>query len=154
MQNDCSGPRISHDALVLGSGESINQTSITANSLASEMAIQSEIPSESVALEPYCLAPAHHSESLDSFPEQVAQIFKASQRPSSTKLYESRWAIFELWYQQNKVVISEPTISNIADFFIHLLTIKNQKPATIADYRTAIAVYLGHFGQEVTKAYI
>ena len=25
---------------------------------------------------------------------------------------------FELWYQQNKVVISEPTVSNIPDFLI------------------------------------
>ena len=50
MQNDCSGPLVAHDALALGSGESFNQTSITATSLVSETAIQSEIPSESVAL--------------------------------------------------------------------------------------------------------
>ena len=48
---------VAHDALVLGSGESINQTSITVTSLVSETAIQSEIPSESVALAPSCLAP-------------------------------------------------------------------------------------------------
>ena len=57
MQNDCSGPWVAHDVLVLGSGESINHTSITATSLVSETAIQSEIPSESVALAPSCLAP-------------------------------------------------------------------------------------------------
>ena len=34
-----------------------NQTSITATSLVSETAIQSEIPSESVALVPSCLTP-------------------------------------------------------------------------------------------------
>ena len=28
---------------------------------------------------------------------------------------------FELWYQQNKVAISEPTVSNVPDFLIHLL---------------------------------
>ena len=57
MQNDCSGPLVAHDALALGSGESFNQTSFTATSLVSETAIQSEIPSESVALAPSCLAP-------------------------------------------------------------------------------------------------
>ena len=57
VQNDCSGPLVAHDALVLGSGESINQTSITATSLVSETAIQSEIPLESVALVPACLTP-------------------------------------------------------------------------------------------------
>ena len=57
MQNHCSGPLVAHDVLGLGSGESINQTSITATSLISETAIQSEIPSKSVALAPSCLAP-------------------------------------------------------------------------------------------------
>ena len=57
VQNNCSGPLVAHDVLTLGSGESIKQTSITATSLVSETAIQSEIPSESVALVPSCLAP-------------------------------------------------------------------------------------------------
>ena len=37
VQNDSSGPRVAHDALVLGSSESIHQTSITASSLASSV---------------------------------------------------------------------------------------------------------------------
>ena len=57
VQKECSGARMAHDALVFGSGESINQTSFTATSLVSERAIQSEIPSESVALAPSCLTP-------------------------------------------------------------------------------------------------
>ena len=58
---------------------------------------------------------------------------------------------FELWYQQEKVVISEPTISNI-EFLIHLLTIKNLQLATIDGYTTAAADHLGHCGQEVNKS--
>ena len=143
-----------HDALVLGSGESVNQTSIAATSLASSVktTIQSQIPSESVVSESSCLAPGHHSESLESFSEQVAERIKAPQRPSSRRLYESRWSIFELWCQQSQVVSSEPTISKIADFLNYLFTVKNLKPATIAGYRTAIADHLGHFGQEVSKS--
>ena len=151
VQNDCSGPRVAHDALVLGSSESINQTSITASSLASSVktTIQSQIPSESVLSESSCLAPRHHSESLESFSEQVAERIKAPQRPSSRRLYESRWSIFELWCQQNQVVSLEPTLSKIADFLNHLFTVKNLKPATIAGYRTAIA---DHLGQEMSKS--
>ena len=154
VQNDCSGPSFAHDALVLGSSESIHQTSITASSLASSVktTIQSQIPSESVVSESSCLAPRHHSESLESFSEQVADRIKAPQRPSSRRLYESRWSIFELWCQQNQVVSSEPTISKIADFLNHLFTVKNLKPATIAGYKTAIADHLGHLGQEVSKS--
>ena len=154
VQNDSSSTRVAHDALVLGSGESVNQTSIAATSLASSVktTIQSQIPSEPVVSESSCLAPGHHSESLESFSEQVAERIKAPQRPSSRRLYESRWSIFELWCQQSQVVSSEPTISKIADFLNYLFTVKNLKPATIAGYRTAIADHLGHFGQEVSKS--
>ena len=67
--------RLAQDALVWGSGKSVNQTSIITTSLASsiETTVQSEIPSESVVSEPSCLAPRHHSESLESFSEQVAE---------------------------------------------------------------------------------
>ena len=114
--------------------------------------VQSEVPSESHVSESVCLAPRHHSESLESFSEQVADRIKAPQRPSSRRLYESKWSIFELWCQQNKVVSAEPSISDIAEFLNHLFTVKNLKPATIAGYRTAIADHLGPFGQEVGRS--
>ena len=59
---------------------------------------------------------------------------------------------FELWCQQNKVVSTEPSISDIAEFLNHLFTVKNLKPATIAGYRTAISDHLGPFGLEVGKS--
>ena len=53
--------------LVLGSCESVNQTPITTISLSSSVktTVQSEVPSESHVSESACLAPRHHSESLD-----------------------------------------------------------------------------------------
>ena len=71
VQNDSSSTRVAHDALVLGSGESVNQNSIATTSLASSVktTIQSQIPSESVVPESSCLAPGHHSESLEPFSE-------------------------------------------------------------------------------------
>ena len=154
VQNDSSSTREAQDALVLGSSQSVNQASITTASLASstKTTFQSQVPSESHVSESACLAPGHHSESLESFSEQVAHSIKALQRPSSRRLYESRWSIFELWCQQNKVVSAKPSISDIAEFFNHLFTVKNLKPATIAGYRTAIADHLGPFGQEVGKS--
>ena len=150
VQDDSSSTRVVQNALVLGSSE----TPITTTSLASyvKTTVQSEVPSESHVSESVCLAPRHHSELLESFSEQVADRIKAPQRPSSRRLYESMWSIFELWCQQNKVVSTEPSISDIAEFLNHLFTVKNLKPATIAGYRTAIADHLGPFGQEVGKS--
>ena len=154
VQDDSSSTRVAQNALVLGSSESVNQNPITTTSLASSVRtnIQSEVPSESHVSESACLAPRHHSESLESFSEQVADRIKAPQRSSSRRLYESGCSIFELWCQQNKVVSAEHSISDIAEFLNHLFTIKNFKPATIAGYRTTIADHLGLFGQEVGKS--
>ena len=118
VQNDSSSTRVAQNALVLGSSQSVNQAPITTSSLASsaKTKFQSEVTSESHVSESSCLAPGHHSESLESFSEQVADRIKAPQRPSSRRLYESRWAIFELWCQQNKVVSAGPSISDIAEF--------------------------------------
>ena len=79
VQNGCSGPRLAQNALVWGSSESVNKTSITATSLASS--VKSEKPF--CLSEPSCLATRHHSESLKSFSEQVAERIKAPERPSS-----------------------------------------------------------------------
>ena len=154
VQNDSSSTRVAQNALVLGSSQSVNQAPIATASLASsaKTTFQSEVPSESHVSESACLAPGHHSESLASFSEEVADRIKAPQRPSSRRLYESRWSIFELWCQQNKVVSAEPSISDIAEFLNHLFTVKNLKPATIAGYRIAIADHLGPFGQEVARS--
>ena len=126
VQNDSSSTRVAQNALVLGSSQSVNQAPITTASLASsaKTTFQSEVPSESHVAESACLAPGHHSESLASFSEEVADRIKAPQRPSSRRLYELMWAIFELWCQQNKVVSAEPSISDIAEFFNHLFTVK------------------------------
>ena len=51
------------------------------------------------------------------------------------------------------MVSSEPTITNISEFFSHLFIVKNLKPAVIAGYRTAIADHLGHFGWEVNQSF-
>ena len=60
---------------------------------------------------------------------------------------------FELWYPQNKVAISEPTVSNIPDFF-DPFTCKNLKPVTIVGFAAAIADHLPFclFVQELSKS--
>ena len=75
--------------------------------------------------------------------QSVAERIKAPQRVSSRKVYESRWAIFESWCQENQVDFHQPSLSSIADFLAYLFSEKNLKPTTIAGYRTAIADHLG-----------
>ena len=59
---------------------------------------------------------------------------------------------FELWYPQNKVAISEPTVSNIPDF--DPFSCKNLKPVTIIGFAAAIADHLHFLCRSWAKACI
>ena len=154
VQGHCDSTRVAGDALVLGSGGIVSQDSTEASSSAqsTEATFQSQIPQESGVSEPPCLVSGLLQEGQGRFSVEVADRIKAPQRESSRRVYDSRWAIFQKWAQENQVDVTKPTIPQIADFFNHLFTDKNLKPRTIAGYRTSIADGLGSAGQMVSQS--
>ena len=155
MSNDCSGPRVARDELVLGSHRPVHKTSTVSSTLgvASEATIQSKIPSKPSLSQSSCLASGLETKSPQKFSSTVAERIKAPQRFSSRRVYESRWSIFESWGKEKQVEFEQPSISTIADFLIHLFNEKNLKPTTIAGYRTAIADHLGPAGNDISHSF-
>ena len=154
VQGHCDSTRVAGDALVLGSGGIVSQDSTEASSSAqsTEATFQSQIPQKSGASEPPCVVSVLIQEGQGGFSVEVADRIKAPQRESSRRVYDSRWAIFQKWAQENQVDVTKPTIPQIADFFNHLFTDKNLKPRTIAGYRTSVADGLGSTGQMVSQS--
>ena len=155
MSNDCSGPRVARDELVLGSHRPVHKTSTVSSTLgvASEATIQSKIPSKPSLSQSSCLASGLETKSPQKFSSTVAERIKAPQRFSSRRVYESRWSIFESWGKEKQVEFEQPSISTIADFLIHLFNEKNLKPTTIAGNRTAIADHLGPAGNDISHSF-
>ena len=155
MSNDCGGPRVARDELVLGSHKPFHKTSTVSSTLgvASETTIQSKIPSKSSLSQPLCLASGLETKSPQKFSSTVAERIKAPQRFSSRRVYESRWSIFESWGKEKQVEFEQPSVSTIADFLTHLFNEKNLKPTTIAGYRTAIADHLGPAGTDISHSF-
>ena len=91
-------------------------------------------------------------EGQGGFSVEVADRIKEPQRESSRWVYDSRWAIFQKWAQENQVDVTKLTIPQIADFLNHLFTDNNLKPRTIAGYRTSVADGLGSAGQMVSQS--
>ena len=151
VQNAGGSTRLARDELVLGSHRPVNKTPNATTSLAksSETTIQQQVSSQSFISQSSCLASGVLSNQIGQFSDQVEKRIKAPQRPSSRRVYESRWSIFENWCKENKVVCTSPTIADIAEFLNYLFVTKDLKPSTIAGYRTAIADKLGSFGQLV-----
>ena len=154
MQGHCDSTRVARDALVLGSGGIVSQDSTEASSSAQspKATLQSQIPQESGVSESPCMVSGLLQEGQGGFSVEVADRIKAPQRESSRRVYDSRWAIFQKWAQENQVDVAKPTIPQIADFLNYLFTDKNLKPRTIAGYRTSVADGLGSAGQMVSQS--
>ena len=155
MQDDSTGPRVARDAMVLGSGGSLDQGTPTAPSLeedTSETTTFQQVPQQHGVPESTCVASGFQESSSGRFSSEVAERIKAPLRESSRKVYQSRWAIYGQWCSQNKVDISSTTVPQVAEFLNYLFTVKNLKPATITGYRTAIADALGSQGEFISKS--
>ena len=154
MQDDSTGPRVARDAMVLGSGGSLDQGTPTAPSLedTSETTTFQQVPQQRGVPESTCVASGFQESNSGRFSSEVAERIKAPQRESSRKVYQSRWAIYGQWCSQNKVDITSTPVPQVAEFLNYLFTVKNLKPATITGYRTAIADALGSQGELISKS--
>ena len=153
-QDDCAGSRVARDALVLGSGGSLDQDTPTANSLedTTELTTFQQAPQQLGVPESTCVASRFQESNSGRFSSEMAERIKAPQRESSRKIYQSRWAIYGQWCSQNKVDITSTTVPQVAEFLNYLFTVKNLKPATVTGYRTAIADVLGSQGELISKS--
>ena len=73
--------------------------------------------------------------------QQELRILK---RRSTRAVYESKWAVFVRWCEENKVDFRSPSLNHIADFLFFLFQEKRLQPSTIDGYRTAIADKVGN----------
>ena len=119
MQGHCDSTRLARDALVLGSGGVVSQdsTEVSSSAQSSKANFQSPIPQESGVSETPCMVYGLLPEGQGGFSVELADRIKAPQRESSRRVYDSRWAIFQKWAQENQVDVTKPAIPQIADFF-------------------------------------
>ena len=154
MQDDCTDPRVVRDAMVLGSGGPLDQGTPTAPSLedTTQTTKFQQVPQQRGVPASTCVASGFQESNSGRFSFEVAERIKAPQRESSTKVYQSRWAIYGQWCSWNKVDITSAAVPQAAEFLNYLFTVTNLKPATITGYKTAIAEALGSQGELISKS--
>ena len=135
MQDDSTGPRVARDAMVLGSGGSLDQGTPTAPSMedTTETATLQQVPQQRGVPESTCVASGFQESNSGRFSSEVAERIKAPQRESSRKVYQSWWAIYGQWCSLNKVDITSTTLPQVAEF-LNYLTVHSQKPQTSYNY--------------------
>ena len=154
LHNDPGSPRMARDVMVLGADRASNSTTSKTPShrKSSKTATLKQISHKPRTSEPSCLAPKLKDKKSPGFSTEVESRIKAPQRPSSRKVYTSRWTLFSKWCDTNKVDIKKPSVAQIADFLLYLFKDKQLKPSTIAGYRIAIADGLGTYGSSISNS--
>ena len=80
-----------------------------------------QVSQQSPLLESSCLASGVSHEHSGRFSEEVVKRIKEPNRHSLRRIYESRWSIFGKWCEQSQVDISDPTLPDVANFYLLLL---------------------------------
>ena len=72
------------------------------------------------------------------FSDEVAVKIEAPQRLSTGAVYKSKWDVFVKFCRSNEVDFQSPSVTQIADFLLHLFQDRKLQPSTIEGFRTAI----------------
>ena len=152
-QNDLNCTRLAKHALVLGSSQSVGADSLCSTSTArsGDTTIQWTNAPGSQESEPSCMAPRASTIQEQGFSDEVAARIGAPQRLSTRAVYKSKWAIFVKWCRSHVVDFRSPSVTQIADFLLHLFQDRNLHPSTIEGYKTAIADIVGKEKFNISK---
>ena len=86
--------------------------------------------------------------STQGFSRAAAAVIARPQRASTLATYEHKWQKFSDWCNGRKINPLNINESQLADFLLHLFTIKKFAPRSIAVYRTAISATIKNLGGE------
>ena len=83
------------------------------------------------------------------FSGQVSRMVSSSVRPSTNKVYDTKWTIFAAWCEKRKVCASKASTPLVADFLAEKQTLA---PTSVEGYRTAISNTIKHVrGRDITS---
>ena len=85
------------------------------------------------------------------FSVQVAKMAAGCHKKSTTDAYQNRWKLYREWCGGQGIPPSNPSIINLADFFVYLYVSKKLSPSAIKGYRSMLISSLKHTGLEITN---
>ena len=77
--------------------------------------------------------------SKEGFSDEVSSAIMESIRPSTSRLYNAKWDVFQQWRIDNGIHLRHISIPDIANFLMYLRQEKKLKHGTLEGYRSAIA---------------
>ncbi len=81
------------------------------------------------------------------------RLAKGHQRGSTLKLYQSKWQIFSLWCEGRRTDPLKATVSQVADFLLHMFEEENRGPSALQGFRSAINSVWAYQGRSLNNSY-
>ena len=82
------------------------------------------------------------------FSQKIASRIAKARRPSTQIVYNAKWNVFSNWCKSRSCNPEQPSMNNLASFFLHLFEEKNLAVSTIKGYRSMISNTLKFKGGE------
>ena len=82
------------------------------------------------------------------FSPKIASRIAKARRPSTQIVYNAKWNVFSNWCKSRSCNPEQPSMNNLASFFLHLFEEKNLAVSTIKGYRSMISNTLKFKGGE------
>ena len=81
------------------------------------------------------------------FSDEVSRLAAAPRRPSTNRMYDSRWLHFSRWAAGQGFDPLDPTAAEIASFLFALFDTHGLSPQTVKGYRTCLGSVLNRTGK-------
>lgn len=157
MQDAPSSSFMAGSDLVLGPSPAVRrQTGVTSNKQeASETTSVEYLRQKRGFQESACVVSGHKSLKELGFTDKLVKRIQAPQRKSTRTVYHSKLVQFERWADTEGVDSSNPSIAEVASFFMHLFEQRNLAVGSIQGYRTALSEFMPSVGiresSEITR---
>ena len=152
-QDDFDSSRLAQHVMVLGPGHPIKSGSIDTCTTggSGDSTLQWDLPPRPSTSESACMAPRASTIQEQGFSDDVATRIEVPQRSSTRAVSKSKWPVFVKWGESNQVDFRSPSVTQVADFLMHLFQDRKLQPSTIGGYRTAIADMVGTDRWRISK---
>ncbi|XP_064098133.1 uncharacterized protein LOC135209366 [Macrobrachium nipponense] len=98
-----------------------------------------------------CLSTVEKLLRARGFSREAAKAIARSRRASTINVCQSKWEIFRNWCKEKKVSLSNTSVSQIADFLLHLKLKVGLATTTIKGYRSMLASVFRHRGLDLSR---
>ena len=80
------------------------------------------------------------------FSARATTLISQARRQSTSIVYDAKWRVFNSWCVTRQIDPLNPSVSQLADFFVHLFDDKNLAVSTIKGYRSMLSQTLSFIG--------